>query len=568
MAPLLILLLLCSLPPARSSLAQNQTTPSFRVTARLVELTVVAIDKNGNPVTDLRKEDFAVLDNGRPRNLSLCRFEGAPDSQAAKAPVLPPFVFTNRLASNAAEERNITALVLDSANTDPRDQMFVKAHTSRLLRALAPQTRVAIYHLGRELTVIHDFTDDMAALRAKLENLSATVQTQHLNDVEQAAHDAEEILDQIEARKTPYATSVFRAVQAADKAAIAGDVNANAVIQGNRVEETLAALEGLGKHLAVVPGRKSVVWISGGISLFSPRVSTAPDGIPSSPMDGDNLENRIRRTSERMAQLGVALYAVDARGLTSSAETLAQKQYPPLLAGRFSEIERAAAANAESRAAFSLMTSVTGGRFIFGTNDLSDGVKKVTGDLHGSYSLGFYPTEEPDGKWHTLKVTVQRPDVRLLCKEGYLFDSSPVRAQAWDAEEQRRVMLSPFGSDSIRLTARCAPAEGAEAGTLLLTLQIESEDLFWREESGRMVAGIDVYVAEKTAEGQVRFQQSRINAKLLPPQMETARSQGLPFRRQWKPGADTLNIRVLVRDTATGRLGTIDMPMSRADGIK
>lgn len=332
---LLALLCLCSIAPAASPGAQNQAPPSFRVTARLVELTVVAIDKSGNPVRDLKKEEFAVFDNGKPRTLSLCRFEGTPVSRAAKAPALPPFVFTNRMAATAAEERNITALVLDSANTDPRDQMFVKAHTSRLLRALAPQTRVAIYHVGRELTVIHDFTDDMAALRAKLEKLSTNVQTQHVNDVEQAAHDAEEILDQIEARKTPYATSVFRSVQAQDKAAIAGDVNANAVIQGNRVEETLAALEGLARHLAVVPGRKSVIWISGGISLFSQRVSTTPDGMPSSPMDGDNKESAIRRTSQRMAQLGVALYAVDARGLTSSAETLAQKQYPPLLAGRF-----------------------------------------------------------------------------------------------------------------------------------------------------------------------------------------------------------------------------------------
>jgi hypothetical protein len=43
--------------------------------------------------------------------------------------------------------------------------------------------------------------------------------------------------------------------------------------------------------------------------------------------------------------------------------------------------------------------------------------------------------------------------------------------------------------------------------------------------------------------------------------LETARIRGLPFRRQWKPGADTRTIRVLVRDANTGRLGTIDIPM-------
>jgi hypothetical protein len=185
----------------------------------------------------------------------------------------------------------------------------------------------------------------------------------------------------------------------------------------------------------------------------------------------------------------------------------------------------------------------------------------VTGDVQGSYSLGFYAPEEPDGKWHTLKVVVQKPDVHLLYKQGYLADPSPAKEPTWDAGAERLAMTSPFGSDAIRLTARCVPVADTETGTLLLTLQIEAEDLFWREESGKMAAAIDIYIAENTADGQVRFQHSRINAKFLPPQLETARIRGLPFRRQWKPGADTRTIRVLVRDANTGRLGTIDIPM-------
>lgn len=559
---LVTLSFVCGLSFARPRQAQNQT-PSFRVTARLVELTVVVTDKNGNPVADLKKEDFAVFDNGKPRNISLYRYEGAP---ASKQPVLSPFVFTNHVESDASEERNITALVLDSANTDSRDQMFVKGQTMRLLRALAPQTRVAIYHMGREFRVIHDFTDDMASLRARLEKLSGEFQTQRLSDVEQAAREADALLDQIEARKTHYATPVFSAVQAADSTAIAGEVNSNAAIRSNRVEATLAALETLGRHLAGVPGRKSVVWVSGGISISSPRVSTIPGGMPTNPMAGDNLEKAIRKSSERLAQLGVALYAVDAHGLRTSAESLVELEDMPLLPGRYSEMEHAAGQSTDSRAAFSLMSSITGGRFIFGTNDFSEGVRKVAGDLHGSYSLGFYAPEEPDGKWHTLKVTLQRSDLHLLHKEGYLADASPVKPQAWNAEAERRAMMNPFGSNALRLTARCAPAAGAEPGTLLLLLQIEADDLFWREESGRMACEADIYIGEKTADGKVRFQESRIKARFLPQQMEAARAQGLPFRRQWKPGADTLTIRVLVRDTATGRLGTIDIPMSSTAG--
>jgi len=569
--PTMLSILWClsaSVPSPAQNPPQNQV-PSFRVTSRLVELTVVVLDKNGNPIVDLKKEDFSVFDNGRLRNLSICRYEGTPPStQAANAPALPPYIFTNRVESATAPERNITALVLDFLNTDIRNQMFVKAHTTRLLRALAPETRVAIYVLGDELQTVHDFTDDMGLLRDRLKEAALKVQAQRLNDVEQASLEAEALLEEIESRRTHYATATFRAAQAADKAAIAGDVNTNAVVQANRVEGTLDALEALGRHLAAVPGRKSIVWISGGISLFSQRVSTEPTATRANPMVGDNREKVIRRASERLAQMGIALYGVDAHGLTSSAESLAQRQYPPELAGYYSELNRAAADNVDNRAAFSLITSITGGRFIFGTNDLAEGVKRVSGDLRGSYSLGFYADEEPDGKWHSFKVTVKRPDVRLLHKEGYRPDPSPIKQQPWDEASEKQAMMDPFGFDSVHLTARCAPAPGAESGTVLLTLQIESEDILWREEAGRMVAGIDIYIGEKTSEGKVRFQQSRINARLLPEQMNAARAKGLPFRHQWKPGPDTLALRVLVRDSATNRLGTIDVPKSSIFTVK
>jgi hypothetical protein len=186
----------------------------------------------------------------------------------------------------------------------------------------------------------------------------------------------------------------------------------------------------------------------------------------------------------------------------------------------------------------------------------------VSADLHGSYSLGFYAPEEPDGKWHTLKVTTRRPDVRLLYKEGYRADRSAAKQQTWDAAAERRAMMDPFGSDAVRLIARCAPSAASEPGTLLLTVQIEPEDLLWREASGRMIGTAEVYVGEKTGDGKVRFQQSQINARLLPEEMETARAQGLPFRHRWKPGTDCVSIRVLVRDPATGRTGTLDIAMS------
>ena len=59
-------------------LAAQQQTPTFRTTTRLVELTVTALDKKGQAVTDLRLEDFTIQENGKPRPIAFFRYDGGP----------------------------------------------------------------------------------------------------------------------------------------------------------------------------------------------------------------------------------------------------------------------------------------------------------------------------------------------------------------------------------------------------------------------------------------------------------------------------------------------------------
>ncbi len=90
-------------PPA---LAQDQT-PVFRAESTLVEFTLIAIDKDGNPVTDLKKEEIVVKDKGLPRDLAVFRYEGGEPPRIAP-PKLPTGIFTNSpdLTPGAAAQRH------------------------------------------------------------------------------------------------------------------------------------------------------------------------------------------------------------------------------------------------------------------------------------------------------------------------------------------------------------------------------------------------------------------------------------------------------------------------------
>ena len=145
--------------------------PIFRAGTTLVEFTIVATDQRGQPVTDLNQNEIAILQNGKPQPVAFFRFEGAAFGPDAVEPVresIAPGIFTNRAEYSPGPARNVTAIVIDSLNTLPEDQVAVKAQVMQYLRALAPNTRVAVYALGSNLRILHDFTDDLDALRARL----------------------------------------------------------------------------------------------------------------------------------------------------------------------------------------------------------------------------------------------------------------------------------------------------------------------------------------------------------------------------------------------------------------
>jgi hypothetical protein len=105
--------------------------------------------------------------NGKPQPVAFFRFEGSafgPNAVETKHEPIAPGIFTNRTEYFPGPARNVTAIVIDTLNTLPEDQVAVKAQVMQYLRALAPNTRVALYALGSNLRILHDFTDDLDAL--------------------------------------------------------------------------------------------------------------------------------------------------------------------------------------------------------------------------------------------------------------------------------------------------------------------------------------------------------------------------------------------------------------------
>src|SRR5688572_21321957 len=162
--------------------AAQQPAPIFRAGTTLVEFTIAAFDERGQPATDLQPGEITVVQNGKPQPVAFFRFEGsafAPGAVEPKPEPIAPGIFTNRVEYSAGPLRNVTAIVIDSLNTLPEDQIAMKAQVMQYLRVLAPNTRVAVYALGSNLRILHDFTNDLDALRARLakHNIELNIQS-------------------------------------------------------------------------------------------------------------------------------------------------------------------------------------------------------------------------------------------------------------------------------------------------------------------------------------------------------------------------------------------------------
>jgi VWFA-related protein len=431
-------------------------------------------------------------------------------------------------------------VVFDAINTPPQAQAVVTALVVRYLQGIPPDSRLGLYRLGQQTSVLHDFTQDAAALRARL--AKDGVQVDMLKD-DQGGDFA----------GLSQATTADRARamgQAAESEArmLAGRTDA---VRDERLSATLAGLEALGDHLAGVPGRKNLVWISHGM----PVVAFTGGFV-------NRYDERIRKTAEKLASQGITVYAVDARGLeppdmqTSSLAFRSGRGGPP---PRPRSIDARPIGEGRDRASMAILTDLTGGRLVTFTNDPTEGVNAAAQDIRASYSTGFYATRDPDDTWHRLEVRVSRRGVVVRHRQGYVASAIGRDDRAdWTADRWRNVGFAPLGSTAIRFDARCE----LDGGTLRVLVQVTGADVTFRRADRELVADLDVGLAEKTAVGPVRLGHVPAELKFPDDPGNDPRASLLRFVKSWAVSADTSTVRLIVRDRSSGRYGTVEVALA------
>lgn len=522
------LCLLC-LAPAFAGRPSGDSRQPLRVTTRVVEISVVAEGGDGKPVQDLAREDFTLLDEGRPQELAFFSVETA-RMRRPNPKALPPNTFSNRLEQVGDAPTSATVILFDGLNTPIIDQAYARQQILKFLKELQPGDRVAIYVMGRGPRVLQDFTEDTGTLLEALSGYKG---------------------EQAPSLDAPLYDPAVRAGPHFD--AWLGELTFNLIqyFDRDRAFRTVRALAAIASHLERLPGRKNLIWVAGSFP-----VDVGGDSLPLTVRErrGPGGSPETGRAVRALHRANVAVYPVDARGLMAPQDYRADRN----------EVTRSIPG--ADQATFSAMRKLaerTGGRAFYNNNDLKGAFRRAADDARLTYILGYYPShDEWNGKFREIKVEVSRPDVRLHHRSGYFAQPEEPADAGYREEVLETATWSPVDASGLGLTVHVTPDSG---GTVNLDLQLDARDIAFQAKECGWECGLDIWLVQLDERERHLKTTARTNNLRLDPltYQRVMRAQGLMLTEKLKPSSKATLLRVLVRDIDSGALGSVTIPVRR-----
>jgi VWFA-related protein len=535
--------------------------PTIRVSTHLVLVDVVVTDKQGKAISGLHPEDFVVEENGKPQKISTF---ATPAENSAAPPTLPPGFYSNR-PQYRSPGGPVTIMLLDAINTPFKDQAYARNQMLKFVRQnFKANSRMGVFTLSGSLNVLQDLTSDPQVLYAALQRFRPLQNEYTPSSGTPPSGPAgvnDSAVSAVGDAATSGATGPLLAAQiaSAESQLQAFSDLAAGYAQDQRVALTLNALNSLSRILGGIPGRKSVIWVTGDIPLsLIPENRTVTDAeleeaLPS--MDTRRVDEHssgnyaatarslhaeeIRETAARLSSSQIAIYPVDARGLTLSTGTDAQEQ--------MREIARE-----------------TGGRAYVNQNEIKIGVDRAFQDQVAAYTVGYYPENKKyDGKYRTIKVKVKRDGIDVQNRRGY-FAIDATQMKGYDPQQEViNATRDIVPSTLVAFTARVVPAS-SNKGKIGLDFLVDASTLSAQDSGGNKQLNVAFYATAFMADGRMGPSLSKkIDQGFDDKTYQQILQHGLLLHMDMDPAPANSHVRLAVQDGRSGLVGTIIAPLGQ-----
>ncbi len=562
-----------------------------RISTRLIQIDAVAVDKDGKQVTDLKAEDFKILEDGKEQTITNFSYislqpetpkavvKTEPKAAASKiaAPPVPP-----ALLKQENIKRTI-ALIADDLGLSFESMVFTRNALKKFVdEQMQPGDLVAIIRSSAGNGALQQFTNDKRLLHAAIDR----IQWYPFGRGKIGAFEPMGGRSTVDAmRATAANTTKAPNGESAIKVRVDG-VMTNGMADGefsNSREQissvgTIGAINYVVNGLRELPGRKSVVLLSDGIPIF-PSVG----GIMGNRSSVDNSNRDIFRALQNLTdaanRASVVIYTMDVRGLQTLGIN-ANDDTGPTFDGIQASSGQAAAVsgtivgrrnqlaqeNFRTQDGLNFLAMQTGGFFFHDNNNIAQGIQRVVDDQRGYYLIGYVPEDSTFNDlgrrtFHKLQVVVRNPKLHVRSRTGFfgISDEEFKRPLETREEQIKAALASPFNSSGVEVNMTSIFTGNQETQLVRSMIHVNARDLtFTKQENGDYLTDVDIAATTHNENGLTIDRGGRTyTLRVKGPDYEAALRDGIMYGLDVpikNPGA--YQLRLAVRDEKSKRVGS------------
>jgi VWFA-related protein len=555
--------------PAQPASLDQSSSYTLKVSSRLVDVSVVAFDKKGHPVKDLKAEDFEVYDNGVKQEIRyFSSFEASPPVLANAPGAAPDLTFSNRATDAGAassptpgSRADATILLFDESHIAWPDLQNARAQVLQFLSAAPAGEPIGLYSMtGLDFRVLAEVTTDHAALSACLKKWTPTARS--------IAHAQDEETRNRQQFEEVHSVSDLGSVngnQANSPDGLSAVDPQLRTMGATPARASLVLLVGVARRLAAVPGHKNLVWVSSD-NVFADW-SNQEAGTD---RKAGFLDSFALRAQEAMNEAHVAVYPLDVSQLETAAITADTQHRNVELsptnpqAGKIPTDYSAGRNKAEMlqdihsiQWPVRQVAEATGGRAIRRSSDLAGVLAEIVDNGRSSYLVSYSPRGPADGQYHSITLKVGGPHSGLVghYRTGYLYSKEPTTLK----ERFAAAIWRPADANELAVTVKVVPMNAGAN----LKIDIAAAGLDMEQLAGRWTGTLDLFFIQRDNAGlHAQADGQALGLRLKPSTYQQLQSSGIPYEHmvELKPGIASL--RVLVVDQNSGRMGSVTLAAS------
>jgi VWFA-related protein len=531
---LILALLLTPTTHAQNQQDQQNQAYTLTVNSDLVLTNVVVRDKKtGQIVKGLKQSDFTITENGKQQQITSFDFESVDEAAALNEATISgksgnsivlgksPIV-----TGDALRDHRLVVLFFDITSMQPEDvERAQDAARNYINKQMQAADVVSVVSLDSSLSLDQDFTQNKQLLLNAVNSYSGD-QTQGF---------------------APGSTSTTNQVE--DTTAYTADESEYNDINTDR---ELFAIASIAKSLNYINQKKALLYFSGGISR---------DGIENQASLHAAINSAVRSN--------MSIYSVDARGLQAisplgDASTGSIRGNSAYNGGA---LQNNLDANFNSQEVMANLSSDTGGKAFFDSNDFAPAFQRMQQDMSAYYVIGFRSSDaRRDGSYRRLSIKINRSDVKLEYRPGYYAPADYKHSNKEDRERQLEDELAtdlPATDVSVYLQALYFRIDDIHY-SVPISILVPGSQIPFVKGGDRDKATLDVIGEVKDSAGRI-IGNARDTVKLAIDQSQQVRQRNIQYSTSFTLPAGKFHLKFVVRENETGRMGSFETDINVPD---